>query len=141
MGSLELNTKKIIMATLSYVVLTMAVAYPWHMIWFHDLYVDLGAYTRAGPIVPLGMLSMLVQGSVIAYLYPFFYRGGNPIFQGVIFSLIMGLVVYSVMGFAMAAKIDINPISTYLFYNATFQFIQYLVTGIALGIIYGKIDS
>jgi len=136
-----LNTKKIILATLSYVVLTMAVAYPWHMIWFHDLYIELGAYTRAEPIVPLGMLSMLVQGSVIAYLYPFFYRGGNPIVQGIIFSLIMGVVVYSVMGFAMAAKIDINPISTYLTYNAIFQFIQYLVTGIALGIIYGKIDS
>ena len=136
-----MNTKKIILATLSYVVLTMAVAYPWHMIWFHDLYIELGAYTRAEPIVPLGMLSMLVQGSVIAYLYPFFYRGGNPIVQGIIFSLIMGVVVYSVMGFAMAAKIDINPISTYLTYNAIFQFIQYLVTGIALGIIYGKIDS
>jgi hypothetical protein len=141
MWSLKLNTKKIVMATVSYVVLTMAVAYPWHMIWFHDLYVNLGAYTRAEPIIPLGMLSMLVQGIVIAYLYPFFYHGGNPIFQGVIFSLIMGLVVYSVMGFAMAAKIDINPISTYLYYNAIFQFIQYLVTGIALGIIYWKIDS
>ena len=129
------------MATVSYVVLTMAVAYPWHMIWFHDLYVNLGAYTRAEPIIPLGMLSMLVQGIVIAYLYPFFYRGGDPIVQGVIFSLIVGLVVYSVMGFAMAAKVDINPISTYLVYNAIFQFIQYLVTGIALGIIYGKIDS
>jgi len=129
------------MATVSYVVLTMAVAYPWHMIWFHDLYVNLGAYTRAEPIIPLGMLSMLVQGIVIAYLYPFFYRGGDPIVQGVIFSLIVGLVVYSVMGFAMAAKVDINPISTYLVYNAIFQFIQYLVTGIVLGIIYGKIDS
>jgi len=141
MWSLKLNTKKIVMATVSYVVLTMAVAYPWHMIWFHDLYVNLGAYTRAEPIIPLGMLSMLVQGIVIAYLYPFFYRGGDPIVQGVIFSLIVGLVVYSVMGFAMAAKVDINPISTYLVYNAIFQFIQYLVTGIVLGIIYGKIDS
>ncbi len=138
MGSLELNTKKIIMATISYVVLTMAIAYPWHMMWFHDLYIELGAYTRVEPNIPLGMLSMLVQGIVIAYLYPFFYRSGNAILNGVTFSLIMGLVVYSVMGFAMAAKVDINPISTYLIYNAVFQFIQYVVTGIALGIIYGK---
>ena len=133
-----MNTKKIIMATISYVVLTMAIAYPWHMMWFHDLYIELGAYTRVEPNIPLGMLSMLVQGIVIAYLYPFFYRSGNAILNGVTFSLIMGLVVYSVMGFAMAAKVDINPISTYLIYNAVFQFIQYVVTGIALGIIYGK---
>ena len=129
------------MATFSYVVLTMVVAYPWHMMWFHDLYIELGAYTRAEPSIPLGMLAMLVQGIVIAYLYPYYYRSGSPILNGIAFSLIMGLVVYSVMGFAMAAKIDINPISTYLAYNAVFQFIQYLVTGIALGIIYGKIDS
>jgi len=119
----------------------MVVAYPWHMMWFHDLYIELGAYTRAEPSIPLGMLAMLVQGIVIAYLYPYYYRSGSPILNGIAFSLIMGLVVYSVMGFAMAAKIDINPISTYLAYNAVFQFIQYLVTGIALGIIYGKIDS
>jgi len=126
------------MATLSYVALTMAIAFPWHMMWFHDLYIELGAYTRAEPNIPLGMFSMLVQGIIIAYIYPFFYRGGNPIFQGIKFSLIMGLVVYSVMGFAMAAKVDINPISTYLLYNAAFQLIQYVVTGIALGLIYGR---
>jgi hypothetical protein len=133
-----LNIKKIIMATLSYVVLTMAIAYPWHLMWFHDLYIELGAYTRATPSIPLGILSMLVQGVVIAYLYPFYYRSGNPTLNGVTFSLMMGFVVYSVMGFAMAAKVDINPISTYLTYNAVFQFIQYVVTGIALGLIYGR---
>ncbi len=134
-----MNIKKIILATVSYVVLTMAVAFPWHMIWFHDLYLEMGAYTRLEPIIPLGMLSMLVQGVVIAYLYPFYYQSGNPIIQGIKFSLIMGSVVYSVMGFAMAAKIDINPISTFLLYSLMFQFIQYVLTGTALGFIYGRV--
>ena len=134
-----MNIKKIILATISYVVLTMAVAFPWHMIWFHDLYLEMGAYTRLEPIIPLGMLSMLVQGVVIAYLYPFYYRDGNPIIQGIKFSLIMGSVVYSVLGFAMAAKIDINPISTFLLYSLMFQFIQYVLTGAALGFIYGRV--
>jgi len=136
-----MNIKKILLATTSYVVLTMAVAYPWHMMWFHDLYKGLGAYTRPEPSIPLGMLAMLVQGAVIAYLYPFFYRDGNPIIQGIKFSVIIGTLVYSVMGFAMAAKIDINPISTYLLYNLAFQFIQFVLTGAVLGSIYGKIDK
>lgn len=134
-----MNIKKISLAAASYVVLTMAVAFPWHMIWFHDLYLEMGAYTRAEPSIPLGMLSMFVQGIVIAYLYPFYYHGGNPIIQGIKFSLIVGAVVYSVMGFAMAAKIDINPISTFLFYSFIFQCIQFVLTGSALGLIYGKI--
>ncbi len=136
-----MNAKKILLATTSYVVLTMAVAYPWHMIWFHDLYEGMGAYTRPEPNIPLGMLSMLMQGVVIAYLYPFFYQAGNPVIQGIKFSVIVGLIVYSAMGFAMAAKIDINPISTYLLYNMGFQFIQFVLTGAALGLIYGKIDK
>lgn len=136
-----INIKKIFFATISYVILTMLIAYPWHMIWFHELYGEIGAYTRPEPSVFLGMLSMLLQGLVIAYLYPFFYKAGNPIIQGVKFSLIIGAIIYSVMGFAMAAKIDINPISTYLLYNLMFQFIQFILTGISLGLIYGKISK
>lgn len=133
-----MNIKKFVFATISFFVLTMATAYPWHLIWFHDLYLEIGAFTRPEPIVLLGMLAVATQGAVIAYLYPFFYRDGNPILQGIRFSLIIGLVVYSVMGFAMAAKIDINPISTFLIYGIIFQFIQFFITGTALGLIYGR---
>jgi hypothetical protein len=137
-----MNMKKIILATASYVVITMAVAYPWHMIWFHDLYEEMGAYTRPEPSIPLGMLAMITQGTAIASLYPSYYKGGSPpILQGIKFSLIMGTLVYSVMGFAMAAKIDINPITTFLFYGAVFQLIQFVLTGAVLGLIYGKINQ
>ncbi len=133
-----MDIKKVILATISYVVITMLIAYPWHMILFHDLYGEMGAYTRPEPNIALGMLSMLFQGAIIAYLYPLYSRGGHPVIQGIKFSLIIGTVVYSVMGFAMAAKIDINPISTYLLYNLMFQGIQFVVTGSILGMIYGR---
>jgi len=133
-----MNLKKMILATISYVTLTMVVAYPWHIILFHDLYVSMGAVTRSEPIVPFGMLAMVIQGFIIAYLYPFYYRDGNPIVQGIKFSLIMGTIVYSIMGFATVAKIDINPISTFLIYGFVFQVIQFVLTGVALGLIYGK---
>lgn len=130
--------KKIIFATLSYVVLSMIIAYPWHMLWFHELYIQLGAVTRPQPIIPLGMLAMVIQGLVIAYLYPFYYRGGHPVLQGIKFSLIIGLLVYTVMGFATAAKMNINPVSTFLLYHTVFQLMQFIVTGTALGLIYNK---
>lgn len=133
-----MNYKKVALATLSYIVLSMAVAFPWHMIWFHDLYQQIGAVTRPEPIIPLGMLSMLIQGMVIAYLYPFWYRGGNPVVQGIKFSFIVGLLVYTVMGFATAAKMNIEPVSTFLLYHTIFQSIQFTITGAALGLIYGK---
>jgi len=135
------NIQKIILSTITYLVITMSVAYPWHMIWFHELYLGIGAYTRSEPSIPMGMLAMITQGLVIAYLYPFYYKGGTPIIQGIKFSLLMGTIVYSVMGFAMAAKIDINPISTFLLYSVIFQLLQCVLTGAALGLIYGKVTQ
>ena len=131
---------KIILATISYIVLTMMIALPWHMVWFHEIYAEMGAFTREQPIVPFGMLSMLIQGLVIAYLYPFYYqqKGGQPIVTGIKFSLMMGLIVYSVMVFATVAKFQIEPISKFITYASVFQLIQFVVTGTALGLIYGK---
>jgi hypothetical protein len=131
-------SKKIILATISYVVLSFAIAYPWHLVWFHDQYVEMGAFTRAEPIVALGVLTMVIQGVVIAYFYPFWYRGGNPVWAGIRFSLIIGLLIYSVMGPATVAKFTIEPISAFLTYHSIFQFLQFTISGAVLGLIFGR---
>ncbi len=128
--------KKLALFILAYFAISMAWAYPWHMIWFHDLYVSWGAFQRAEPIMALGVLSMLIQGAVIGYLYPFYYRGGNPVLQGVKFTLIIGLLIYTVMGFATAAKFNIEPVAAFLLYHTAFQAVQFILTGAALGWIY-----
>ena len=130
--------KKIAAFTFAYFIITMAWAYPWHLVWFHDLYQSWGAITRAEPIIALGIVAIILQGIVIAYLYPFFYKGGNPIVQGIKFNLIIGLMTYTAMGLATAAKIQIEPVSTFLIYHTIFQSIQFTLTGAALGWIFRK---
>lgn len=130
--------KKIALFTLAYFVITMAWAYPWHLVWFHDLYLSWGAMTREHPIMLLGIAAILIQGVVLGYLYPFFYKGGQPILQGIKFNLIAGLLVYTAMGFATAAKIQIEPVSQFLMYHTVFQLIQFTLTGAALGWIYRR---
>lgn len=139
----SIKGKKMIIKKLSafvaaYFVITLGWAYPWHMVFFHELYVEMGAFQRAEPIMPLGISAILIQGIVIGYLYPFFYQQGHPIIQGVKFNLIIGLMTYTAMGFATAAKFQIEPISQFLTYHTIFQTIQFTLTGIALGIIYKK---
>lgn len=128
--------KRLVLYILAYFVITMAWAYPWHILIFHEKYVEMGAMTREEPVIPLGILAILIQGTVIGYLYQYYYKGGNCIFQGIKFSLMTGLLVYTAMGFATAAKFQIEPISTFLVYHTIFQAIQFLLTGIALGLIY-----
>ena len=131
--------KKYLMATASYFVITMATAYPWHLIWFHEAYTAMGAVTRDPVIVPLGMLAVVTQGFVIAVLYSRWYRGGHPVLEGIKFNLFAGLLVYTTQGFAMAAKIDIDPVSMYLAYHTVFQTIQFVLAGAALGAIFGRL--
>ena len=126
----------------AYFVITMAWAYPWHLIWFHDLYVAWGAVQREQPIMPLGIAAVLIQGIVIGYLYPYYYNGrGNPILQGIKFNLIIGLMIWTVMGFATAAKFRIEPISVFLLYHTVFQAIQFTLTGAALGLIFRAVPN
>lgn len=131
--------KKLALFVTAYFVITMAWAYPWHMIFFHDLYVEWGAFQRAEPIMPLGIAAIVIQGIVIGYLYPFYYKGeGNPVFVGIKFNLIIGLMTYTAMGLATAAKFDIEPVALFLAYHTIFQTIQFILTGAALGLIYRR---
>lgn len=128
--------RKLVLFVAAYFVITMAWAYPWHMVLFHDLYVSWGAFTRGEPIMALGITAIIVQGVVMGVLYPHFRMNANPLVRGVAFSLLIGLMVYTAMGFATAAKFEIEPVSSFLLYHTAFQFIQFLVAGLALGWIY-----
>ncbi|MBT2968436.1 MAG: hypothetical protein KME56_02740 [Candidatus Thiodiazotropha sp. (ex Ctena orbiculata)] len=130
--------KKLGLFIVAYFVITMAWAYPWHMIWFHDHYTSWGAFQREEPIMILGVAAILIQGVVIGYLYPFYYNQGSPIIQGIKFSLIIGLMTYTAMGFATAAKFQIEPVGQFLFSHTAFQTVQFILTGTAPGLIFRK---
>lgn len=124
---------------LCYFVITIAWAYPWHMVFFHDLYVSWGAFQREEPIMQFGIMAIVLQGLVIGYLYEQMpVKSGNVYFNAIRFNLIIGVMTYTAMGFATAAKFQIEPATTFLLYHTVFQFIQFTLTGIALGFIYKK---
>lgn len=130
--------KKFIFATLVYVIITMVLALPWHLIIFKELYGSLGIYNREPPIIPLGLASMIIQGIVLAYFYPLFYKGGKPILQGMKFGLIMGVFLFSISTLAVAAKIQVTSMSTWIFIQTAFHAIQFILTGAGIGLVYGK---
>ncbi len=136
--------RKFVLSVLSYFVVTMAVAYPWHILLFHEHYVALGAFTRGDPIMPFGMLAVSVQGIVFAYFYPLYYRhrgGGHPLLRGVQFSLLLGLTVYTVMVFATAAKFLIEPVGEFVLLGTAFQLLQFVLVGLAIGWVNGRLEQ
>ncbi len=130
-------TRTFLLATFVYAAITLVLGMTWHFILFKDLYDSLGIYNRQEPIIPLGFTSMLLQGLIIAYLYPSFNKGGHPISQGIKFALLMGLFMFSVSTLANAAKIHVASMSTWLMVQTAFHLIQFTVVGVGIGLIYG----
>ena len=130
--------KKFIFTVIAYVVASMSIAVPWHLIWFKDVYHQMGAIGRENPIIALGMLSMVMQGIVIAYLYPRLQEDRHPVVEGIRINFILGVLIYSVMGPATVAKYQIEPVGTFLIYHTAFQTIQFILTGTVIGLIQGK---
>ncbi len=137
-------TKTFFLSIVGYFIATMATAYPWHMVLFHDQYMAMGAFTRGEPIMPFGILAVILQGVVFAYFYPLFYKhkgGGHPVLRGVQFSLFMGLMVWTVMVFATAAKFKIEPVMGFVAYGTAFQIVQFVTVGVVIGLINGRSNA
>jgi hypothetical protein len=129
--------KQFTLAALAYLVPTFILGFTWHFWFFPGVYDALGIYNRAEPIIPLGFSSMLIQGVLMAYLYPFYYRGVRPVVRGVQFGLLMGLFLFSVSTLANAAKINVTSMGTWLAVQTAFHLIQFVVAGALIGLAYG----
>ena len=108
----------------------------WHLVIFKDLYDSLGIYNRADPIIPLGFASMIIQGVVLAYFYPFYVREqGNSLTRALTYSLTMGLFLFSVSTLANAAKIIVSSMSMWLAIQVAFHLIQFAMAGVLIGLV------
>ena len=128
--------KKFTLAFLAYIVLVLVIATVWHLGLFKDVY--LNARMREAPIFQLGILSILIQAAIMAYLYPRFFKQGSPAKEGLKFGLLMGIFMGSYGVLAEAGKFDVGPVPTFLLYEGIFFIIQFAIVGVAIGLIYGQ---
>jgi hypothetical protein len=133
--AMKKNTAKFILTALCYIVPTMILGYVWHLIIFKDLYDSLSIYNRTEPIIPLGFFSMMVQGVIIAYLYPYYAKDNSTTAKAVGFSLTLGLFLFSVSTLANAAKIEVTSMSKWLLIQVAFHLLQFIVAGVLIGLV------
>ena len=117
----------------AYALLTMILGPLWHFVLFKDAYHAFGIYNRADPIIPLGFLSMWIQGAILAWLFPRWLEAKAPLASGLKFCLLMGLFMFTVSTLAAAAKTLVNGMTPFLLIQAAFHLIQFGITGLLLG--------
>ncbi|HYC72312.1 MAG TPA: hypothetical protein VEB66_13970 [Opitutaceae bacterium] len=130
--------RRVLLAAFAYMVVTFAIAVPWHLLVFKELYDSFGLYNRAVPLASLGVLSMAVQGLVLAVVYARWQRGGHPVAEGVKFGLLFGAFLYSVSTLANVAKMNVDHAGTFFAVQALFHFLQFALAGAAVGLVFGR---
>ncbi len=122
---------------IGYSILTMILGPLWHFLLFKDTYESLGIYNRAEPIIPLGFSSMILQSVLLSLLFGQFYRTGKSSYnEGLKFSLLMGLFMFSTTTMANAAKINVTSMTTWFLIQAGFHLAQFGAMGLMIGYIY-----
>lgn len=83
---------RFILAVLAYLLPTFALGFVWHLILFDNYYTALRIY-RNDIIIPFGLLSMLIQAVIFAWIYAkVFSRRDGPLLSRVLLYSALGAI-------------------------------------------------
>jgi hypothetical protein len=85
-------------------------------------------------VMPYGMVAILIAIVVVAILYARIYTAGGGIVSGIYLGALIGL--FSVCTFAIHNYINLNIGLTLTIYQSIAYFIQWVIVGAAIGLIY-----
>ncbi len=124
-------SKKFWLGLGAYVLPTFALGYTWHLMLFAQQYQTLQIY-RPDIIIPFGLLSMFIQGSILSWLFPKIVRddaNSSWLLQGLKFGLLVGLFAWSYSTTAVAAKHVMTSVPLFLELETGFTVLHYAIVG------------
>lgn len=121
-------SRRFVLYLLAYLVPSFALGFAWHLKLFATYYHDLGIY-RPDVIVPFGLASMLIQGSIFAHAYPRLIANPESLAGGLRFAAIAALLSWSFTTLAVGAKHPMTSVPRYVAIETAFTVVQFLVVG------------
>jgi len=85
-------------------------------------------------VMPYGMVAILIAIVVVVILYAKIYTTGGSIVSGIYLGALIGL--FSVCTFAIHNYVNLNIGVTLTIYQSLAYFIQWIIVGAAIGLIY-----
>jgi hypothetical protein len=85
-------------------------------------------------VMPAGMAAMFVAMVVLAVIYAMLYHGGSGVAEGARFGALIG--VFSVCAFVVHNYVNLNIGLKLTLEQAAAYFVEWVVTGIVIGLIY-----
>jgi len=116
------------LAVLAYVVPTFALGFIWHLVMFEDYYRALHIY-RDDIIIPFGLLSMLIQGGVFAWIYAKAFGRSAAGFgsDALLYGALGATLSWSFTTLAVAAKNVMTSVPSYILIETGFTLAQWIM--------------
>ena len=127
----------VLVTILAYVVATFGVQGASHFAINADHYAAI-SIMRPDPVIPMGVGSMLIQGTIFALLFPTFNTAGSTIRNALVFSWTIGGFLASYIVLGEAGKYAIPSLSSWVLVEGTTAAVQFTVFGVLLGLIHRK---
>src|SRR6266516_2146329 len=127
--------RKHLLAVLAYVVATFATQAASHF-GVNAGHYAVATYLLAQPIFTLGVLSMLIQGRLMAYLYAQLPPSERSIRHAILFAWLTGGILVSYEALAEAAKYSVPSVTSWIAVEVAAGFVQFTLYGALLGWVY-----
>jgi hypothetical protein len=112
----------------AYLLPTFPMGYFWHLTTFKAQYESLGLY-RHEVIIPLGLLSMVAQGLLFAWMYPRLFSTARDRWRtsAMQCAAVFGVLAWSFTTPPVAAKYQMTSVHLFLALESGFNVLQFLV--------------
>jgi hypothetical protein len=132
-----MNHKSTLLGTLAYTLVTFPLAVVWHVVLFEEEYRAFG-YFEGEPNFILGLATIIIQGYVLSFLYPYVKFTGMGIARGLKYSLLIGVFFWSSHVLAFVAKQVVDSSLSFVVMESFYLLIQFGIYGVCIGKIYNK---
>lgn len=119
-----------VLAVLAYLLPSFALGFVWHLVAFERYYAALAIY-RSDIIIPFGLLSMLIQAVLFAWIYEraFAERNASLLSRGLVYGALGAVLSWSFTTLAVAAKNVMTSVPDYLMIETAYTAVQWVMVG------------
>ncbi|MCW8875561.1 MAG: hypothetical protein OQJ89_03005 [Kangiellaceae bacterium] len=130
-----MNIKSVLLGTVAYTIVTFPLAVVWHVMLFEKQYKIFG-YFKGEPNFILGLLTIVIQGVTLSFLYPYINFKGSGILKGLKYSMLIGIFFWSSHVLAFVAKQIVDSSLSFVLMETFYLVLQFGIYGVLIGLIY-----
>ena len=135
-----MNAKKMLLALFAGFIVMFLLAGLWHAVIMEDFYkAHATSNTLAEPNMQFIALGYFILALILAYIYPFGYKGGSPVIEGLKFGMVMGLLW--IFPFSTVLFGIMESSGTLFAVDVVWHIVEEGIGGIAIGLVYGSWKS